>query len=228
MTTLFVTGTDTNVGKTVIATGLLEFFNQMDLKTIGLKPVSAGCSVQEGKSVNDDALLLQKTASVSLPYEDVNPFAFTDFMAPHISANNEGRRLSLTEILDKCRSVPMDSADVTLIEGAGGWFVPLNDDELFSDLVQQMQIPVLVVVGMKLGCLNHAALTAYALKSAGIPIAGWVANCVEPNMPVLRENIFTLKRTFGSEPLAIVPLLDEVSPDALVKFFHQERTQALL
>lgn len=200
----FVTGTDTGVGKTYVSCLLLEAFKQQGLKTIALKPIAAGCETVDGQLRNDDALQLQQHMTETLAYEEINPFALEAAIAPHIAAANEGRRLLVSRIAGMVRGAAMQPADVTLVEGAGGWYVPLNDKETLADLVRELQLPVILVVGMRLGCLNHAILTARAIYRDGLRVAGWVANCIEPDMPELDANIQTLKTLLSAPCLGVV------------------------
>lgn len=201
----FVTGTDTGVGKTYVSCLLLEAFKQQGLKTIALKPIAAGCETVDGQRRNDDALQLQQHMTETLSYEEINPFALEAAIAPHIAAANEGRRLLVSRIAGMVRGASMQPADVTLVEGAGGWYVPLNDKETLADLVRELQLPVILVVGMRLGCLNHAILTARAIYRDGLRVAGWVANCIEPDMPELDANIQTLKTLLSAPCLGVIP-----------------------
>jgi len=205
---LFVSGTDTDVGKTLVAAAILVYANQKGLSTAALKPVAAGCEQGEQGLCNDDALLLQKHASMELGYEQINPFAFAPAIAPHIAAREEGRRLSADRIVGFCRGVLMKGADLTVVEGAGGWRVPLNEREYFSRIPQLLQLPVVLVVGMRLGCINHAILTAEAIQRDGLTIAGWVANCVEPEMPRYQDNLNTLKQSISAPLLGEIPFMD--------------------
>ena len=213
--TFFVTGTDTDAGKTVISAGLLHHANGLGLRTIGLKPVAAGCEDQGEGLRNSDALVLQATASVQLPYQQVNPIALAEPMAPHIAAEREQRRLSADRIAAYCRGALMQPADFALVEGAGGWRVPLSSREMLSRIPQLMELPVILVVGMKLGCINHALLTAEAIFRDGLQLAGWVANVVDPDMAVLQENIDTLKGALHAPLLGVVPHLMDPSPEQI-------------
>jgi len=222
----FVTGTDTGVGKTYVSCLLLEAFKQQGLKTIALKPIAAGCETVDGQLRNDDALQLQQHMTETLTYEQINPFALEAAIAPHIAAANEGRRLLVSRIAGMVRGAAMQPADITLVEGAGGWYVPVNDKETLADLVRELQLPVILVVGMRLGCLNHAILTARAIYRDGLRVAGWVANCIEPDMPELEANIQTLKTLLSAPCLGVVPhapqadvakLVSSIQTDLLLK-----------
>lgn len=209
--TFFVTGTDTEVGKTRVTVELLNAFNRRGLKTIGLKPLAAGAEeADDGQWTNEDARALQAAASVGLPYEQVNPVLLKAPMAPHLAAEREQRRLSLRTLEGHCRGTLMiTSCDVALIEGAGGWRVPLNTRESLAGLPRVLNCPVILVVGMRLGCLNHALLTVEAIQRDGLKLAGWVANCIDPTMAEREANIATLTTLIPAPRLGVVPYLAE-------------------
>lgn len=194
----FITGTDTGVGKTYVTTRLLEQFQQQGLRTIGLKPLASGCEKTRLGLRNDDAVQLQQTASIKLPYEQVNPFAYEPAIAPHIAANNA---LTAKQIVESLQWIKHTPADVVLIEGAGGWLLPLNEKETMADVVRALNIPVMLVVGLKLGCLNHAALTFHHLQSNQTPFTGWIANSLGSAMEAQKENVNTLTQIFGGPAL---------------------------
>lgn len=205
--TYFVTGTDTGVGKTVITAALLQAAQDQSQSAYGLKPIAAGCEPSAEGLRNEDALMLQHFSSVSLPYQQVNPVALAAAKAPHLAALEEGRSLSLQRLEGFCRGALMSKADWRFIEGAGGWRVPLNAGESLSGLAQLLDVPVILVVGMRLGCLNHALLTAEAIARDGLTLAGWVANsCAEP-MDSLAENVQTLRALLPAPCLGEVPFL---------------------
>lgn len=191
----FITGTDTGVGKTFVACQLLHAAQQRGLRTLGLKPLAAGAENTADGLRNEDALLLQQAATVQLPYDAINPFCFELPVAPHIAAKKNGSVLDAKTIAKKIRNA-LDEAefDYAVIEGAGGWRLPLNDTETLADVVKLLQIPVMLVVGMKLGCINHALLTAEAIRADGLALHGWIANDLGEPMPMLSENIATLER----------------------------------
>lgn len=192
MRKIFITGTDTNIGKTFISVKLLEKFNRQGLKTIGIKPVATG-SID---GYNQDALLLQQYSSIKVDYKLINPFSF----APAVSPNIASLDLNVEKIWHLLQETLNISADVHLIEGIGGWFTPLNLEETMADLVKKIEdIEVILVVGMRLGCLNHALLTYNAIKNVKLSIAGWIANVIDPEMERLNENIATLKK-YITEP----------------------------
>jgi dethiobiotin synthetase len=185
----FITGTDTNIGKTYISVKLLNHYNSLGFSTIGIKPVATGCFMKDGVMVNDDALLLRENSNIKLDYEQVNPFSFIPGVSPNIASDN----LTAEKICKKVAESMSNKADVYIIEGAGGWHTPINDHETIEDIARILNIPVILTVGMKLGCLNHAILTYKSIIASKVPFHGWVANILDPNMEALNENIATLK-----------------------------------
>jgi dethiobiotin synthetase len=215
---LFITGTDTDVGKTVVACGLLAAANQQGLRTAAIKPVAAGCEVTEQGMTNSDALQLQAAASHKLSYQQINPIALEPAIAPHIAAAEAGVRMSASRLVGYCRGVSLMPVDLVVIEGAGGWRVPINSRETLADVARELECAVVVVVGMRLGCLNHALLTMEAIRRDGLQIAGWVANILDTEMPRLQENIDTLKQCINEPCLGTVPRLDDLSPEQVATF----------
>lgn len=183
----FITGTDTGVGKTYITRLLIQKYQQQGKTVKALKPIASGVDVQ---GYNEDAVLLAKAAG--LPIEEVNPICFQRPIAPSIAALQENYTLSVQNVWEACHPLLTD-VDVTLIEGVGGFTVPLNAKETAADLAKKFNFPVILVVGLRLGCLNHAILTFQAIQQAGLEIAGWFANQVDPQMDVMEENIDALK-----------------------------------
>ena len=203
----FVAGTDTDAGKTLISCALLAKAKANGLTTAAVKPVAAGCHETPDGLRNDDALMLMEQCSVPLYYEQVNPVAFAPAIAPHIAAQTLGKRMQVDRLSGFCRGVTMQGAQFTLIEGAGGWRVPVNERETLADLAKLLNHPIILVVGMRLGCINHALLTVEAIVNDGLNLAGWVANCVDPNMSVLNANIDTLVQRINAPLLGVVPSL---------------------
>lgn len=203
----FVTGTDTGVGKTLVTAALLLNARAFGLGAVGVKPLAAGCAAVNGQLVNDDALLLQRYASVPLDYARVNPVALEQAMAPHIAAHRAGRTLRADALAAAVTRVADQNHDALLVEGAGGWLVPLNDTETMADTAVMLGYPVILVVAMRLGCLNHALLTARSIGAAGLTLAGWVANSTGPAMEAFDENLATLDRGLPALRLGAVPYL---------------------
>ena len=209
---LFITGTDTDVGKTEVAAGLVELANQKGLRTGAIKPVAAGCEDHGDGPQNDDALKLQSLSSVELSYQQVNPIALDLPMAPHIAAQEQGKALSANRLTGFCRGVTLLPMDFLVIEGAGGWRVPINKRETMADIPKQLNAEVILVVGIRLGCINHALLTAQAIRMDGLKIAGWVANILDTEMLRIDENIDTLKQMLIEPCLGVVPRFTDISP----------------
>ncbi|ARN74229.1 dethiobiotin synthase [Oceanicoccus sagamiensis] len=214
----FIAGTDTDVGKTVIATGILAAANTLGLSTVAIKPVAAGCEPTPEGLRNEDALLLQQAMSLELPYEQINPVALEPAIAPHIAAQQIGKRLVVSQLAGYCRGVLMQRSDFAVIEGAGGWRVPLNSVETLAGLAKALNLPVILVVGVKLGCINHALLTAEAIANDGLPLAGWVANRLDADMPCYEENILTLKSLIRAPCLGEVPVLENPTAEAVSQY----------
>lgn len=208
--TWFVTGTDTEVGKTAISCALLHAAAARGLRTAAVKPVAAGCDEQ---GHNEDALALQAAMTEPLSYLQVNPVALQPALAPHIAAAQVGRRLQASRLAGLCRGVMNSGAEFVLIEGAGGWRVPLSERETLADLAQQLQVGVIMVVAMRLGCINHALLTAEAIARDGLQLAGWVANQPGQRMACHEENLRTLQQHLSAPLLAEVPQLSPYSPE---------------
>jgi dethiobiotin synthetase len=205
--TFFVAGTDTDVGKTLIATALLTQAGRSGLRTLGFKPVAAGCD-DDTHECNADAVTLRSAATLECEYDDVNPVLLRRAIAPHIAAAEEGIDIRVADLAAHCRTLQRPEVDLLVIEGAGGWMVPLNDTETLADFCAHLGIPVILVVGIRLGCLNHALLTAAAIRTAGLRLAGWVANAVDPDMPALTENIDALVARLPAPLIGRVPYLE--------------------
>lgn len=216
--TYFVAGTDTDVGKTLVAAAILAAGNQQGLKTVAVKPIAAGCESTPAGLRNADALLLQATASIQLDYEQVNPVALMPAIAPHIAAQQEGRRLDADRLAALCRGVMMQPADLMVIEGAGGWRVPLNGRQTLADVPKLLRVPVVLVVGMKLGCISHTLLTVEAIVKDGLRLAGWVANRIDPAMSCYEENLDTLKNMLAAPLLGEIPYSQDTSPAAIAHY----------
>jgi dethiobiotin synthetase len=176
-----------------------------------MKPVASGCERTSAGLRNDDALQLQRQSSVALPYALVNPYAFEPPIAPHIAAARAGEIIAIRTIRAACAEIA-GKADRVLVEGVGGWQVPLNDDEFLADLVRALELEVILVVGIRLGCLNHALLTAASIEASGCTPAGWVANCLPPGTAFAEENINTLKSRLSFPFLGEVPVMEHVEP----------------
>lgn len=201
---VFVTGTDTGIGKTWCSIGLLHAAATLGLRCIGLKPIAAGAVRTEEGWRNEDALALQQAANVPLPYDRVNPCCLPDPMSPHLAARRAGVTIDVAGLRTHCERISSE-CDFLLVEGAGGWLTPLGDRETIADLAQQLALPVLLVVGVRLGCLNHAQLSWDAIARSGCRHAGWIANIMDPADPVLDAQVDTLTARLGEPPLARLP-----------------------
>lgn len=202
---LFIAGTDTGVGKSFVAAGLLRGLAQRNFAVIGMKPLATGGISHGDQLVNTDALMLMHSASIKLRYEQINPLLFEPAIAPHIAAEQQNQLLSAADLYSRCRFALNYPADVCLIEGVGGWLTPLNEQETMADFVKLTGSQVILVVAMRLGCLNHALLTATAIQQSGLSLLGWVANCLDPYMACLEQNMVTLKKRIDAPLLGIVP-----------------------
>lgn len=204
----FVTGTDTGVGKTLISCALLHAFAAQGKKVAGMKPVAAGC---EGDALNEDVQALRAATNIMASLGQINPYSLPLAVAPHLAAQHAGVRINL-ERIDKSFQELASQAEVVIVEGAGGFLVPLNDKQDMADLAAKLELPVIVVVGMRLGCLNHALLTVRAIEASGLQCAGWIANVIDAHMPFLPENIASLQQRIAAPLLGTVQHLAQ--PDA--------------
>jgi dethiobiotin synthetase len=202
---LFVTGTDTGIGKTYVSVGLLNAFNQRGYSTIGLKPVAAGAMEINDELFNEDALELNKASSIKLTYQQTNPILYKPFIAPNIAALEAGTELSALEVIKKNQHSLQQQCDIHLVEGAGGWALPLNSHETMIDFVTHYKMTVVLVVGLRLGCLNHALLTYQAIKQANLPIGGWIVNSFEEDGLAAEGVIATLNQWLDAPYLGLVP-----------------------
>ncbi len=213
----FVTGTDTDVGKTTIAAGLLRAARLAGLSTAAVKPVASGCEDGVDGLRNSDALALLAECSLPLSYAEVNPFAFAPAIAPHLAAREAGVELKVAALADAVQTVLAQQADFTLVEGAGGWRVPLGEQATLADLPVALDLPVILVVGVRLGCINHALLTAEAIARDGLRLAGWVANVLDPQTSRLDDNLRTLTERLAAPCLGRVPRLEQAGAAAVAR-----------
>ena len=196
----FITGTDTGVGKTHIACKLIAEYVAQGYKVVGMKPVAAGCELVDGEWVNEDVLKLEAASNVQVPRELINPYSFKEAIAPHIAAENAGVEIKIEKIVQAYHQLT-SMADVIIVEGAGGFLVPLNEKENLADLATALAIPIILVVGIKLGCINHSLLSAEAIKARQLTLHGWVANHIDPEMPFQQENIQTITKQLRLAPM---------------------------
>ena len=199
----FITGTDTDVGKTYIASALVKHFCRQGLQAVGMKPVAAGSELVNGRLLNSDVTELIKASNVDADLALINPYVFAPAIAPHIAAEQAGITVSLDNIQQSFNALQA-KADVVLVEGAGGFRVPINRQETMADLAVKLNLPIVLVVGVRLGCINHALMTAGSIRAAGLNLVGWVANRIDQNMPAIEENIATLKAMIKAPCIADV------------------------
>jgi dethiobiotin synthetase len=200
----FIIGTDTNVGKTYVASALVRHFADAGLKTIGMKPIASGCEKnQQGEILNDDVVALSAASNVHASLDLINPYRFVPAIAPHIAAEQVGIDMRLDVITDAYQQLK-SLAEVVIVEGAGGFLVPINQQQTLADLAVELDLPIILVVGIKLGCINHALLTVEAIQARGLKLAGWVANEIEPNMPMFKENLTSLQQRLAAPCLSVV------------------------
>jgi dethiobiotin synthetase len=214
MSSCFITGTDTGVGKTLVAAALLHALARRYPRVVGMKPVAAGQVRVSGTWASEDALALRAASTVQVPAELDNPILLPDPLSPHIAARRAGLRIDIAELQRRFHTLAQ-RADAVVVEGAGGFHVPLSDTETGADLAQALALPVVLVVGLRLGCLNHAALTAEAIRGRGLTLAGWVANRIDPAMQAQDDNIAWLQRRLEAPLLADIAHQDAPHPRAI-------------
>jgi dethiobiotin synthetase len=223
---IFVTGTDTGVGKTVMACALVRALRQCGLRVAVMKPVASGARPTPEGLRNDDALALIDAAESSAPYADVNPYCFEPPVSPHIAAKEAGVQVDVGMIRSKFLQISA-GADCVVVEGAGGWHAPLSEHQTMADLAWELSIPALLVVGLRLGCLNHAHLTRLGIEAHGVSFAGWIASVVDEAMARKEENLLTLERALGEPALAIVPYTSEAGSLVLESSVAQRLAQRM-
>lgn len=219
---VFITATDTDAGKTFISCLVLQGFNALNIAALGVKPIAAGAD-EQGR--NGDALLLQRHSGIALPYLQVNPMCYQAPVAPHLAAVNEQKPIDEIALNNALQQWQKLNVEQLLVEGAGGWLLPLSAKRYLADWVAEQQLPVLLVVGMKLGCLNHTMLTVREIERSGCKLIGWVANCIDPKMLLLEQNIADLQQRISAPCLAVVPYAPK---QAQYQQLAQELAQELL
>jgi dethiobiotin synthetase len=225
---IFITGTDTGVGKTVVAAGLVRLGARMGTQTVGLKPIASGAMPTPGGLRNDDALALAAAGSLRLPYADTNPLCFEPAIAPHLAAAEAGATITVPTLLDWYGRVTGD-AGLVIVEGAGGWRVPLHPEGFLSDLPEQLGLGVVLVVGLRLGCLNHARLTREAIERSGrSAFLGWIGSHIDPGFERAAANLGTLERLLGGPALAVLPMLPDTSPDRVADLLDTPAVRRLV
>lgn len=222
---IFVTGTDTGVGKTVVATGLVRLLARQGRRVVGLKPVASGAEPGADGLCNPDALALAAAGSIPLPYATTNPYCFEPAIAPHLASRDASVAIRV-DALERWYAGATAGAEIAVVEGAGGWRVPLHPAGFLSDLPERLALGVILVVGLRLGCLNHARLTFEAIATSGrCPFVGWVGNRIDAGFARLDDNLASLEDMLGAPPLAVVPALDPATADRAADWLDRPRLQ---
>jgi len=220
MSGLFITGTDTGVGKSWVAAGMMAALQQQGRQVVGMKPVASGAVMTAAGLRNEDALLLQQQGSLPIDYALINPYTFAAPIAPHLAAAALGEEILLAPILASYQQLAAQ-AEMVVVEGVGGWRVPLSEAMDVAQLAQALQLPVVLVVGMRLGCINQALLTADAIIASGVAFAGWVATTLEPAMALFEGNVATLQQRLPVPLLGVVPHLQQLDVAAVAAAFSR-------
>lgn len=209
----FITGTDTGVGKTLVSCALLHAFAAQGKRVAGFKPVAAGCDDDDH---NEDAKHLRAASSIQATYGQFNPYCFPHAIAPHLAAKHAGARIDFSRILASYQELA-GQTDEVIVEGVGGFCVPLNEKQDSADLAKELDLPVILVVGMRLGCINHTLLTLRAIADYQLECAGWVANVLDADLAALQENIDALRERIGAPLLGVIPHMAEPDAQAAVE-----------
>ena len=209
---VLITGTDTGVGKSLFSAALLHALARHHRRVVGMKPIAAGTTLIDGVLANDDVLALRAASTVTVPAALDNPVLLHDPVSPHIAAQRAGVTIDIAHIA-ACHRQLMALADAVVVEGAGGFMVPISSRHTGADLARALNLPVVLVVGLRLGCLNHALLTLQAIRAQGLTLAGWVANHIEPTMLAQQDNIAFLRQQLGAPLLATIPFMADAQAD---------------
>jgi dethiobiotin synthetase len=200
----FIAGTDTGVGKTLVAAALIQALSQTGRRVVGMKPIAAGAEVTAHGLRNDDALALRAAGNVDVDYALTNPYCFPAPVSPHIAAREAGVHVDIGRIVASYKALATQ-ADLVIVEGAGGWLAPLDDQYTMADIAKALDLPVILVVGLRLGCLNHTLLTQQAIQADGLELAGWIGSHIDPDFARPQENLATLEQRLGRPPSALIP-----------------------
>lgn len=211
---VYVTGTDTGIGKTFASCALLHALRGQGMRAVGMKPVASGCTWLDGGWKNDDALALQQASAVEVAYADINPFALEHPLAPELAARDAGTEVTLPPIFDAYARLAT-KADAVVVEGVGGWAAPLSSSLMQVDLVRALELPVVLVVGLRLGCLNHALLSARAIEADGATLAGWIGSHVDPAMARVEDNLKMLQARLPAPCWGVLPHMPNAEPAAM-------------
>lgn len=213
----FITGTDTGIGKTWVSAGIMSLLKSQGHSVIGMKPIASGCEETPSGLRNEDALILQQHASVDVDYQQINPYTFKPAIAPHIAARQAGVTIDIEYIAENYRALS-SRADKIIIEGVGGWQVPLNENETVADLAAALELPVILVVGMRLGCINHALLTAQSIRQSGLKLKGWIANHIDPEMAEQEQNLITIQQRIDAPLLGSIPVQTHLDAESIASY----------
>ncbi len=219
MFSIYVSGTDTGIGKTLASCTLLHALRARGLRAAGMKPVASGCARIDGQWRNEDALALQAAGASGLAYADINPFALEHPLAPELAARDAGTEVRLAPILAAHARLAA-GVDAMVIEGVGGWLAPLSAELMQADLVRALELPVVLVVGLRLGCLNHALLSARAIVGDGLPLAGWIGSQVDPAMARGEDNIAMLRQRLPVPCWGVLPHAPDGAPADLARYLQ--------
>lgn len=222
----FITGTDTGVGKTYVTVLLTRQFIAQGLKVAALKPVASGARLVDGQLRNDDALQLHAASNVALPYDIVNPYCLTAPVSPHIAAQQDNVVIEQDRIEHTVQQAQL-LAEMVLVEGVGGWYAPLSDTSSVADLAKRLQLPVILVVGLRLGCMNHAVLTARAIESSGCQLAGWIGNVIDPAYSPVEATQWYLEQHLQGKFLGLIPHGDVAVPSDCISLPKQRLATAV-
>ncbi|MGJ9419178.1 dethiobiotin synthase [Massilia sp. CMS3.1] len=213
----FVTGTDTEIGKTLVSSAILHNLVESGQRACGMKPVAAGAEMRDGELHNEDADMLASAGNVHLPRSITTPYLLRAACAPHIAASIEGVSIEPVPIIAAYAEI-LAASDAVVVEGVGGFCVPFSDSFDSAELATQLNLPVILVVGMRLGCISHALLTVEAIVARNLVLAGWVANTVDPEMPFFDENLQALAARIPAPMLGIVPRLEQATAANAARF----------
>jgi dethiobiotin synthetase len=227
VTGFFVAGTDTGIGKTLVAAALLHAYAGLGHRVLGMKPVAAGAELVAGVWVNEDVAMLRAAGNVQVAPELLNPYLFREAIAPHIAADHKGVRIEIPRIRAAFEALAAQ-ADVVVVEGVGGLLVPLSEHKDAADLAAALDLPLILVVGMRLGCINHALLTMEAIAARGLKLAGWVANRLDPEMAAYGENLSTLSKRLPAPLLGELPHMASIDPQRAARLLSPQRLTAML
>lgn len=212
MRACFVTGTDTEIGKTLVSSAFLQLLGREGARTLGVKPIASGAAERNGRLHNEDVDALARHSSVQVDQEKLTPYLFREAAAPHVLAEKMGMSLDPRLIQQNIQKLN-GQADYMIVEGVGGFMLPLGQGRTGEDLAQALQLPVVLVIGLRLGALNHALLTVQAVRASGLPLLGWIANCIDSEMAYIEENLQTLHDYMPGPCLGVIPRLDSSDLD---------------